>query len=70
VLPGETAPALVNMQDYHRECVIRIVVGSAAHQLGDCTCSGGRREDPASMTKRQAAVLAVETYEMLGSAAQ
>ena len=30
----------------HRECLIRSVVGSAAHQLGDCRCNGGRREDP------------------------
>lgn len=49
----------------HRECLIRAVIGSAAHQLGDCTCHGGTREDPPGMTPRQAAKLAFETFQVL-----
>lgn len=49
----------------HPECAFRMVAGSAAHQLGECTCFGGTREDPPGMSKREAARLALETYRLL-----
>jgi hypothetical protein len=49
---------------FHEECVIRMVAGSAAHQLGDCACNGGTREDPPGLTKRQCAMLAFDMFNM------
>lgn len=43
----------------HHECAVRMVIGSAGHQLGMCACVGGSREDPPEMTRRQAAKLAM-----------
>jgi len=43
---------------------MRSVAGSAAHQLHECRCYGGEREDPPGMTKRQAAALALETFNL------
>jgi len=54
-------------QRFHRECLIRSFSGSAAHQLKECSCYGGKREDPPGMTARQAAKLAHETFELLES---
>ena len=54
------------IQTFHRECMIRSVAGSAAHQLHECSCYGGDREDPPGMTFRQAARLAEETFLILG----
>jgi hypothetical protein len=52
--------------NYHEECFIRMLVGSAAHQLKECPCyrSDGARHDPPGWTKRQAAQLALETFQM------
>jgi hypothetical protein len=70
VLPGETLPldAVPFLQNVHRECAIRMVIGSAAHQLGDCSCAGNTREDPPGMTIRQAARLAADTFDALRKA--
>ncbi len=68
VLPGEAPEMMPKMQNWHRECVLRVVAGSAAHQLGDCMCCGGRRHDPPGMTKRAAARLAAETWAILQKA--
>lgn len=46
----------------HTECRIRLVMGSAAHQLGECTCCGGTRADPPGVSRREAARLAYETH--------
>ena len=54
----------------HKECAIRAVIGSAAHQLRECSCYGGTREDPPGMTTRQAAVLAFETFVTLRRAVE
>ena len=45
----------------HVECNFRMIAGSAAHQLGECSCVGGSREDPPGLSKRDAARLAFET---------
>lgn len=55
VMPGETDPDLAHMQNYHRECVARSVLGSVGHILGQCSCYGGPWEDPPLMSKREAA---------------
>lgn len=52
-------------QRMHPECLVRVLLGSAAHQLGDCSCSGGTREDPPDVTRREAAKLAYDTFWML-----
>ena len=46
----------------HPECLVRVMIGSAAHQLRECTCFGGVREDPPGLTKREAARLALEVF--------
>jgi len=47
----------------HAECLMRMVVGSVGHQTGRCGHFGGEMDDPAGMTKRQAARAACETFE-------
>jgi len=53
--------------DLHYECGVRVSIGSAAHQLGECSCFGGTREDPPQMSKREAAKLACEAFLLLES---
>jgi hypothetical protein len=48
---------------WHRECLLRSVVGSVGHQLGRCSCYGGDEDDPPGMTPREAARAAVELFE-------
>ena len=63
---GECDPVMdCATQTFHRECLIRAVAGSAAHQFRECSCFGGDREDPPGMTLRQAAKLAYETFLLL-----
>lgn len=50
---------------HHVEYALRMIIGSAAHQLKECQCYGGAREDPPNMTPRQAAILARDTARML-----
>lgn len=47
----------------HRECELRMVVGSVGHQLGLCSCFGGTYEDPPELTERQAAKRAADMWE-------
>jgi hypothetical protein len=49
-------------ENFHRECIVRAVIGSAAHQLGECSCFGGDREDPPGVSAREAAKLAYDTF--------
>jgi hypothetical protein len=46
----------------HRECFLRGVFGSVAHQRRECFCFGGQGEDPPGMTKREAARAAVAHF--------
>ena len=50
---------------FHRECLVRMVAGSAAHQLGECSCFGGSREDPPGLSLRESAKLAAEACFLL-----
>ena len=52
-------------ENFHRECLVRAVFGSAAHQLGECSCFGGDREDPPGVSVREAAKLAYDTFTCL-----
>jgi len=47
----------------HYECEMRAVIGSVGHQLGRCSCFGGKEEDPEGMTRRQAAIAATRLWE-------
>lgn len=51
----------------HGECFLRaFIVGPVAHVLGQCACYGGHQQgDPEGMTKREAAVAAVEAKRQL-----
>lgn len=64
VLPAEAAEVRIQ-GPVHIECAVRAFAGSAAHQLGDCTCCGGTRHDPPGLTRREAAKLAYETFQLL-----
>jgi len=50
---------------HHRECFVRSVAGSAAHQLRECSCYGGTREDAPGLSMRQAARQAYEAFLIL-----
>ena len=68
ILPEEPTRIIIHDGSparFHVECVMRMVVGSAAHQLGDCSCTGGTREEPPGLTKRQCAILAYGTFKAL-----
>jgi histidinol phosphatase-like PHP family hydrolase len=60
--PGEESP----LENVHRECGIRLVMGSSAHQLKTCGCYGGTdNERTSGITLRQSALQAEATFEML-----
>jgi hypothetical protein len=66
ILQGEHFGSVNGGRDrVHDECLIRMTLGSAAHQLGECLCCGGTRGDPPGATRRQAARLAKETFNLL-----
>lgn len=48
---------------FHFECQMRMVLGSVGHQRGRCQCYGGSEEDPPGMTRRQAAIAALDYFE-------
>lgn len=52
----------------HRECYLRQIVGSVAHQQRLCSCFGGVGCDEEGLTKRQAAKAALDYWELHGVA--
>lgn len=52
----------LNGKPAHKECLFRLLAGSAAHILKECSCFGGTRSDPPGLTPRQAAKLALEVF--------
>jgi hypothetical protein len=54
----------------HRECMIRMVVGSVGHQRRTCSCFGGDQEDPEGLTRREAAVAAAHYHRLKAREAQ
>lgn len=54
----------VTEKPYHQECFLRTIVGSLAHQQQRCSCFGGLDdEDSPGISKRQAAIEAVEFFK-------
>lgn len=48
---------------YHLECSMRLALGGVNHIQGRCTCQGGTEPpDPPHLSKREAARLAVATW--------
>lgn len=70
VAPGEPVHSIAHVEEgggmvrhWHWECSIRAVVGGLNHQLGKCTCCGGTLPpDPPFLSRRQAALAAVEHF--------
>jgi hypothetical protein len=66
-LSGEAGPiAEGNAIAYHRECFMRQVVGSVAHQKGTCSCAGEPKADDGAsndLTLRQEAAAAVAIFK-------
>jgi hypothetical protein len=67
ILPSELFRSLLQSgaaRDYHEECAVRMIVGSAAHQLQECSCflKTGARHDPPGISKREAAKLAFDCF--------
>lgn len=54
----------------HYECSMRDTIGSLAHQEGTCSCfvPGVQDEDPAGMTRHEAAILALALWQSRRSA--
>jgi hypothetical protein len=44
----------------HLECSVRCIVGSVAHQKGECLCFGGTGEDAPDLRRREAALAAYQ----------
>jgi len=40
-------------EPWHRECFLRSIFGSVAHQKGECYCFGGEGEDDPNLTVRE-----------------
>lgn len=57
-----------SLRDYHPECMIRVVLGSAAHMLSECSCFGGERHDPPGLSLREAAKLAADVFWQMADA--
>lgn len=61
IQPGDVG-TMQGSKPLHYECGMRLVLGSVGHQMKKCSCFGGTEEDPPGMTKRQAAIAAVEHW--------
>jgi len=60
---GEDGWIYSNGPAAHRECFMRSIVGSVAHQQRRCSCYGGSGEDDDGLTPRQAAQAALDHWE-------
>ena len=63
ILPGEESGP--NLQKFHKECVMRMVIGSVAHQKHECSCYvHGTNDDKSEegKTPRQAAKAAYDYF--------
>ena len=63
---GQIMPCEGILRPVHRECLLRMIVGSVGHQRHRCPCFDGNEEDPEGMTKREAAIAATKYYEKFG----
>lgn len=63
ILPEERMPPDAHgAQDIHRECLIRSIIGSVAHQKRLCRCHGKVHEDDARLSIRQNAKAAMDYF--------
>ena len=64
ILPEEKFPWFhPNLRCVHRECHIRMVAGSIAHQSRKCSCFGGKdRDENPKLTIRQNAKAAMDYF--------
>lgn len=62
IAPGDNLHHMAIGAPWHKECFVRSVLGSVAHQRRRCACyiPGSTENDPPGMTKREAARAAVE----------
>jgi hypothetical protein len=65
VMRLENEEPRIGVGHVHRECMMRQTLGGVGHHLGKCHCPGGSGEfeDPPEMTKREAAIAAVQVWE-------
>lgn len=52
-------------REWHWECAARSVIGSVGHQKRECPCYGGTNEDPPGVTRREAAVAALNYFHKM-----
>mgnify|MGYP001602716130 CR=1 FL=1 len=58
---GELICSGDGLKPVHRECLLRMVVGSIEHQQGRCSCHGGNEE--VKLSKRESAIAATKYFE-------
>lgn len=65
IRPEDEFETYVNKVLSHRECFLRAIFGSVAHQEGRCGCyiPGSTASDDRTLTKREAARAAVRYYK-------
>lgn len=63
ILPFETIADFEGK--VHRECAIRIVVGSVNHQQRKCSCFGGSGEDDKNLSRRENARASFDYFVMI-----
>lgn len=68
IAPGERAWRFANGPLAHRVCAVRQVLGSVAHIEQRCGCyvPGATESDPEGLTRREAAVAAMQTWRRRG----
>lgn len=69
--PVTAADAAIEMAagTWHKECAMRMVVGSIGHLDRKCSCyvkSGPTEDDPPGLTRREAASVAARRFAQLG----
>jgi hypothetical protein len=62
---GEQDTGFLLPNPVHRECLVRMTTGSVSHQLRECACFGGTREDPPGLSRRQSALMAYEYFNIM-----
>lgn len=68
VIEGDTGTIDLGGRVTHHECAMRGIIGSVGHQMRRCSCYVPQEiseEDPAGMTRREAAIAAVALWEKL-----
>jgi hypothetical protein len=67
IVMGDDGWILMDGSVFHRECHMRSIIGSVAHQQQRCSCFGGLdRDHEDGLTRRQSAIAAQEYFETNG----